>query len=82
MRANNVKLLLLVAIAAGTTQCVAGEFVNLTFDEPDMSQFQDGKAPIEAAFRGWSFQWDFVEPPRTSGRLEVSVYLLVALQSG
>jgi hypothetical protein len=57
-------LVALVALAPGPR---GAEFVNLTFDEPDSSRITPGPgqmvAPIDAAFRGWTLQWDYELDP-------------------
>jgi hypothetical protein len=58
----------LVLVALALTQGAhGGEFVNLRFDEPDQTQFfgegRETYAPIDAAFRGWTLQWDYELEP-------------------
>jgi len=61
-------LIAVMAYAVATSQ--SGEFVNLTFDEPDLSRerFRDYPPglvlPLQDAFRGWSMQWDWIGEPR------------------
>gem|GEM_PF-6391058 len=60
--------IVLMAYAVATSQ--SGEFVNLTFDEPDLSRarYRDYPpglvAPLEDVFRGWSIQWDWTGEPK------------------
>jgi hypothetical protein len=60
--------IVLMAYAVATSQ--SGEFVNLTFDEPDLShaRYRDYPpglvAPLQDVFRGWSIQWDWTGEPK------------------
>jgi hypothetical protein len=58
----------LLAAAAATGVGAAGEFINLGFDEPDLSRMyqhpQFGFAlPAEDALRGWNFSFEWNRPP-------------------
>jgi hypothetical protein len=62
------KVLTAFGFAAATALAAAGEFINLGFDEPDLSRMyqhpQGGLAlPPEDVLRGWSFSFDWTTPP-------------------
>ena len=52
--------IVLMAYAVATSQ--SGEFVNLTFDEPDLSHVVNPEgmamAPVGEALRGWTIEWE------------------------
>jgi len=49
-------------MACAVAGCQSGEFVNLTFDEPDLSHIVNPEgiamAPVGEALRGWTLEWE------------------------